>query len=74
MKAIKLSFDFTDKPKLAEMLRVHAAQENTSQKAILVDALEAYFADKLERSLLLRAAEKTFAEWNNEDDSIYDTL
>jgi len=74
MKSVKLSFDFSDRPQLVEKLRLHAAREGTTQKAIVIDALEAYFAHKLESALLLKAAERTFQEWDNEDDPVYDSL
>jgi len=66
MKTVKMSFDFTDQP--------DAARKGRTQKAIVVDALKAYFADQLESTLLLRAAELTFAEWDNQEDQVYDTL
>ena len=74
MKTVKMSFDFTDQPDVAEMLRLYAARKGRTQKAIVVDALKAYFADQLESTLLLRAAELTFAEWDNQEDQVYDTL
>ena len=74
MKTVKMSFDFTDQPEVAEMLRLYAARKGRTQKAVLVDALKAYFADQLESSLLLRAADFTFAEWENEEDRVYDTF
>jgi hypothetical protein len=74
MKSVKLSFDFSDQPQLVEKLRLQAAREGTTQKAIVIDALEAYFAHKLESALLLKAAEHTFQEWDNEDDQVYDSL
>lgn len=74
MKAVKMSFDFSDHPDLVEALRLYAARKGRTQKAILVDALKAYFADQLESALLLRAADRTFAEWDNEDDRVYDSL
>lgn len=74
MKSNKLSFDFSDEPQLVELLRVEAAKTNKTQKAILIESLKAYFSDKLENTLLYRAADKTFEEWNNESDSVYDTL
>lgn len=74
MKSNKLSFDFSDEPQLVELLRMEAAKTNRTQKAILIESLKAYFADKLENTLLYRAAEKSFSEWDNDSDSIYDTL
>ena len=74
MKTVKMSFDFTDQPELTEMLRLYAARTGRTQKAILVDALRAYFADQAKSALLFRAADLTFAEWDNEDDRVYDSL
>ena len=74
MKAAKVSFDFSDRPKVVELLRVYASQSGKSQKAILLEALEAYFSEKMETHLLLRAAERTFAEWDNPDDEVYNSL
>jgi hypothetical protein len=44
------------------------------QRAIVVDALTAYFSQKRENLALLMAADKAFAEWDNEDDLVYDSL
>lgn len=74
MKTLKVSFDFTDHPKILELLRTYAATSGKSQKAILIEALEGYFSEKLETRLLWAAAEKTFAEWDNEDDEVYNSL
>ncbi len=74
MKPVRVSFDFSDYPKLVEMLRLQALQDKTSQKAILVQALEAYFSHKQESNFILKAAEKAFEEWDNGEDSVYDTL
>jgi len=74
MKTLKMSFDFSDCPELAEMLRVYAAKKGRTQKGILVDALKAYFADQMESNMLLRATEAEFAEWDNEEDQVYDSL
>lgn len=74
MKSSKLSFDFSDVSELVEMLRIEAVKEKTTQKALVVKALRAYFADKFESKMLLSAAEKTFHEWGSEEDKVYDTL
>ena len=71
MKSLKLSFDFRDRPRLAEMLRVQALREGTTQKAVVMHALEAYFAQTLESTFLLEVAEQSFQEWDNEDDQVY---
>ena len=74
MKTLKLSFDFSDYPELVELLRMEAVHKKSSQKGILVNALKAYFADKLESHMLLGVAEKTFSEWRSEADKVYDDL
>ena len=74
MKTNKLSFDFSDTPELVEMLRMEAVRTKSSQKGVLVEALESYFANKLETSLLTKAADQVFKEWDNEEDSIYDSF
>lgn len=74
MKSSKVSFDFSDAPEIVEGLRMLSAKERTTQKGIVIKALRAYFADKVESDLLLRSAAKSFAEWDNKEDSIYDTL
>lgn len=74
MKSLKLSFDFSDKPQLVEHLRLQAAKLGVSQKSLLVEALEGYFASKQETEFLLSAANKMFSEWDNPEDEIYNTL
>ena len=56
MKTPKVSFDFSDRPKVVELLRAYASQSGKSQKAILIEALEAYFSEKLETRMLWKAA------------------
>ncbi len=74
MKALKLTFDLSDKPNLVELLKMHGAQAKKTQKEIVVKALEAYFADKIDSKLILKAAEKSFAEWDNPEDEIYNNI
>ncbi len=74
MKSYKMSFDFSDTPELVALLRTYAVESGKSQKTILVTALEAYFSSQLENRMLLKAAEKSFQEWENEDDEIYNDL
>ena len=74
MKALKLSFDLSDYPKLVELLRVEGARSGKGQKGILVEALEGYFSNHVETRWLLSAADKAFAEWDNTADSVYDDL
>ena len=74
MKSLKPSFDFRDRPQLVEMLRLQALREGTTQKAIVMHALDAYFAHTLESTFILEAAEQSFQEWDNEDDQVYDSF
>lgn len=74
MKSHRVSFDFSDHPKLLEALRKYAAERGISQKGILIEALESYFAEKLESQMLVSAANVSFAEWDNEGDEIYNSL
>jgi len=69
-----VTFDFGDHPRLLDVLKLTAARERTTQKAIVVEALTAYFAHKQENLALLMAADKAFAEWGNEEDQVYDSL
>ena len=59
---------------MLDVLKMMAAREGTTQKAIVVDALTAYFARTQENLAVLVAADKAFAEWDNEDDRVYDSL
>lgn len=70
----QVTFDFRDQPQLLDMLRLLAAKRHTTQKAVLTDALTAYFSQRQEEMALLAAADKSFAEWDNEEDRVYDTL
>jgi len=73
-KTNKVSFDFSDQPHLLEMLGVIAAQEHLTKKAVLVEALQAYFAEKFDNAQLYKLSEKAFAEWDNQEDKVYDTF
>jgi hypothetical protein len=73
-KALKLNFDFSDEPKLVELLRVQSAQRGITQKRMLVEALNRYFSDKQEEQFIMSAANNSFKEWNNPADEIYDSL
>jgi hypothetical protein len=74
MQSAKVSFDFSDRPKLVELLRVHAAQTGRTQKDVVAEALEAYFAHHAESALILKLAESSFAEWDNAEDEVYNAL
>jgi len=45
--------------------------ESNNQKSTVIDGL-ADFSQKQENRALLMAADKTFGEWDNEDDQVYD--
>lgn len=68
---MKLTFDFTEKPELVELLKTYCLKKRQSQKEVVIKALEAFFADKLENRLLMKAAERSFSEWDNPEDEIY---
>ncbi len=53
---LKLTFDLSDRPDLVEALRMLVARERTSQRAIVVDALQAFFSQRQENRALLNAA------------------
>lgn len=74
MQSAKLSIDFSDDPKLMGLLRLVAARSGRSQKQVVTDALNAYFAHSAEAELLTSAANHTFAEWDNADDEVYNSL
>lgn len=74
MQSGKVSFDFSDRPKLVELLRIYAAQTGRSQKDVVAEALEAYFAHHSESAFIAKLAESSFAEWDNPDDEIYNSL
>lgn len=73
-KAIKLTFDLSDKPELVDLLKAYSLRQRQTQKDVVIQALEAYFADKLEGRMLLKAAEQSFAEWNSPEDEIYNDI
>lgn len=70
----KLTIDFKDRTDLVDALRMLATRDGVSQREIVADALQAYFSHRQENSLLLDAANRSFAEWENEDDKVYDSL
>lgn len=74
MKSQKLSFDFSGHPGIVETLRRVAVHEGTTQKAIVLRALESYFSHQLEQTMMLGHAKNVFAEWDNADDRVYDEL
>jgi hypothetical protein len=69
----RISTDLGDK-RLVRLLKAEAQERDTSVKDVLVRALDAYFADRLETKALARLAEATFEEWNDPRDAEYDRL
>jgi acetolactate synthase regulatory subunit len=69
-----VTFNFRDQPELLDKLRLLARKRKTSLKAILAEALTAYLSQRRGEMTLLVAAEESFAEWENQDDRVYDTL
>jgi hypothetical protein len=69
----RLSTDLGD-ARLMRLLKAEAQERDTSVKEVLVIALEAYFAERLETKALARLAESTFSEWDDPRDSEYDRL
>jgi hypothetical protein len=61
-------------PALIRLLKAEAQETSSSMKDVLVRALEAYFAHRLESKALLRASESVFEDWDNPLDSEYDKL
>ena len=57
---------------MLDVLKMMAARGKTTQKAIVIAALAAYFSQKQGNLALLMAADKTFGEWDNEEDRVYD--
>lgn len=74
MKSNKLSFDLSDHPDLVELLRLESSRKRIPQKGILVEALQAYFGNRLENLLVSRVAEEAFKDWDNKEDEIYNDL
>jgi len=74
MKSKKLSLDLSDATQILALLRIRSAQVGKSQKAIIIEALERYFAQEQEDEFIKSAADKSFAEWNNPEDEVYDTI
>jgi len=74
VKSQRISLDFSDHPAIVETLRRVAVHEGKTQKEIVLRALEAYFSHQLEQTMMLEHGKHVFAEWDNEDDRVYDTL
>ena len=69
----RLSPDLGD-ARLMRLLKAEAQERDTRVKEVLVTALEAYFADRLETKALARLVESAFTAWDDPRDSEYDRL
>ena len=72
-QATRISMDL-DNPNLLKLVKLDAQETGRSMKEVISEALEFYFADRLETKALNKAAESLFEEWNNPLDSEYDHL
>jgi len=69
----RISTDLGD-PRLLKLLKNEATERDTTVKDVLVRALEAYFAERLETKALAKLAESSFTEWDDPRDADYDRL
>lgn len=61
-------------PLWLKLLKREAQDTDASIKEVLTQALEYYFAHRLETKALQKAAEAVFEEWNDPRDAEYDRL
>ncbi len=61
-------------PVWVRLLKLEAQETDSSMKEVLVRALDAYFAHRLETKALQAASEAIFSEWNDPRDAEYDHL
>ncbi len=69
----RISMDLGD-PKLIRLLKLEAQEKGIPMREVLIQALESYFAHRLETRALLKASEAVFDDWDNPLDSDYDKL
>lgn len=69
MKSSRLNIDLSDTPYLAQQLWVLSARRRITQKAIVIEALRQYFLRDEENEFILLAADRSFAEWDNEGEA-----
>lgn len=74
MKSKRITLDFSDDPKLLDLVRAHAVATGKAQKEVFSDALTLYFSLQQENLFVAQVAQKVFEEWDNEVDAVYDTL
>jgi hypothetical protein len=61
-------------PRLVRLLKREANETDSSMKDVVVRALEAYLAHRLETKALVKATESIFEDWNDPRDADYDRL
>lgn len=69
----RLTIDLKN-PQIFKLLRLESAEEGKAIREIVVQALEYYLSHRRENRAILALAEKSFAEWDNPQDSVYDNL
>lgn len=72
IKSFRITIDLGDE-RIYQLLKLEAVRKG-SMKNIIHEALRLYFEDRIETLNITKAAEKTFAEWDNSLDSDYDKL
>ncbi|MBI3018725.1 MAG: hypothetical protein HYY61_02385 [Deltaproteobacteria bacterium] len=60
--------------RLIKLLKLESQEKETTMRQVLIQALEGYFAHRLETKALAKASEAIFKEWNDPRDSEYDKL
>lgn len=69
----RISMDLGDH-NLVRLLKLEADATDSSMKQVVVRALEAYLAHRVETKALIKASERIFEEWNDPRDAEYDLL
>jgi DNA-binding protein Fis len=69
----RITADLGD-PRLLRLIKTEAHQTGSTMRDVLVQALESYFADRLETKALEKISEQIFTEWNDPLDHDYDKL
>lgn len=67
----RLTIDLKD-THLLSLIKMEAARQHLAIRDVIVNALNAYFADREETTSLTKLAEVAFSEWDNPKDAAYD--
>jgi len=73
MLATRITVDL-ENPNLVKLLSLEAQSQGITKRKVIIQALENYFAEKMENKALMKMAEATFLEWDNPLDRDYDKL